>query len=193
MMKFMLPNYFGIYLHDFPERTISPRTSCGSATAACGSRITSASRPGCSADTCRRAGSEVEEEVDLPKPVPVYMTYLTAQPTAKGCNSCRSLRSRRPFDGAVRHALTAAVRGLRSECIVWLPRLARIGDACLSPIPVSLLELGAFSGVRPRFLGILAPGDFATNGGEPSKARQAVSARNCHSKHRHRPRRLRPR
>jgi murein L,D-transpeptidase YcbB/YkuD len=25
-----------------------------------------------------------EDEVDLPKPVPVYMTYLTAQPTADG-------------------------------------------------------------------------------------------------------------
>ena len=27
---------------------------------------------------------KVEEEVDLPAPVPVYMTYLTAQPTANG-------------------------------------------------------------------------------------------------------------
>jgi murein L,D-transpeptidase YcbB/YkuD len=27
---------------------------------------------------------KVEEEVDLPRPVPVYMTYLTVQPTATG-------------------------------------------------------------------------------------------------------------
>ena len=27
---------------------------------------------------------KVEQEVDLPKPVPVYMTYLTVQPTASG-------------------------------------------------------------------------------------------------------------
>ena len=27
---------------------------------------------------------KVEQEVDLPKPVPVYMTYLTVQPTADG-------------------------------------------------------------------------------------------------------------
>ena len=27
---------------------------------------------------------KVEEEVNLPKPVPVYMTYLTVQPTATG-------------------------------------------------------------------------------------------------------------
>ena len=27
---------------------------------------------------------KTEEEVDLPRPVPVYMTYLTVQPTATG-------------------------------------------------------------------------------------------------------------
>jgi murein L,D-transpeptidase YcbB/YkuD len=78
MMKFMLPNYFGIYLHDSPEKEHSPRTSCGSATAASGSRITSGWPGGCStAIVPDRTGPEGRARGDLPKPVPVYMTYLT--------------------------------------------------------------------------------------------------------------------
>ena len=39
----------------------------------------------CSTASFRKGKNpKVEEEVDLPKPVPVYMTYLTAQPTADG-------------------------------------------------------------------------------------------------------------
>ena len=52
MMKFMLPNYFGIYLHDSPRKIISRRTSCGSATAASGSRITSGWRASSSTASC---------------------------------------------------------------------------------------------------------------------------------------------
>jgi murein L,D-transpeptidase YcbB/YkuD len=85
MMKFMLPNYFGIYLHDSPEKDHFTKNelwiSNGCvrvedykrfATWLFGGYIPKGHDP------------KVEEEVDLPKPVPVYMTYLTAQPTADG-------------------------------------------------------------------------------------------------------------
>ena len=49
------------------------------------SRITSGWRASCSTAWFRKGKNpKVEEEVDLPEPVPVYMTYLTAQPTANG-------------------------------------------------------------------------------------------------------------
>jgi L,D-transpeptidase YcbB len=85
MMKFMLPNYFGIYLHDSPEKEHFTKNelwiSNGCvrvedykrfATWLFGGYVPKGKDP------------KVEEEVDLPKPVPVYMTYLTVQPTANG-------------------------------------------------------------------------------------------------------------
>src|SRR6185295_1382380 len=85
MMKFMLPNYFGIYLHDSPEKDHFTKNelwiSNGCvrledykrfATWLFGGYVPKGKDP------------KVEEEVDLPKPVPVYMTYLTVQPTATG-------------------------------------------------------------------------------------------------------------
>jgi len=56
---------------------------------------------------------KVEQEVDLPKPVPVYMTYLTAQPTASGIQFMPDPYGR---DAHLMERfgtqLTAAVRGL---------------------------------------------------------------------------------
>ncbi|WP_156029945.1 L,D-transpeptidase family protein [Sphingomonas sp. URHD0057] len=85
MMKFMLPNYFGIYLHDSPEKEHFTKNelwiSNGCvrvedykrfATWLFGGYVPKGKDP------------KVEEEVDLPRPVPVYMTYLTVQPTANG-------------------------------------------------------------------------------------------------------------
>jgi murein L,D-transpeptidase YcbB/YkuD len=85
MMKFMLPNYFGIYLHDSPEKEHFTRNelwiSNGCvrvedykrfATWLFGGYVPKGKDP------------KVEDEVDLPQPVPVYMTYLTVQPAANG-------------------------------------------------------------------------------------------------------------
>ncbi len=55
MMKFMLPNYFGIYLMILLRKIISPRMNCGLATAAFGLRITSGLRNSCSSATSRMA------------------------------------------------------------------------------------------------------------------------------------------
>lgn len=83
-MKFMMPNDLGIYLHDTPDRHL----------------FASADRyfsSGCvrleDAPRLARwlfgkalvAGSNApEQRVDLPEPVPVYITYLTAAPAATG-------------------------------------------------------------------------------------------------------------
>lgn len=115
MMKFMLPNYFGIYLHDSPEKEHFTKNelwiSNGCvrvedykrfATWLFGGYVPKGHNP------------KVEEEVDLPKPVPVYMTYLTAQPTANGVQFMADHYGR---DAHLMERfgtqLMAAVRGLR--------------------------------------------------------------------------------
>ncbi len=80
-MKFMLPNSLGIYLHDFPDKSLfaraDRRVSSGCVRLEDAPRLArflfggSAPRP---------SGPAPEQQVDLPEPVPVYITYLTALP-----------------------------------------------------------------------------------------------------------------
>jgi murein L,D-transpeptidase YcbB/YkuD len=85
MMKFMLPNYFGIYLHDSPEKEHFTKNelwiSNGCVRVEDYKRFASWLFGG---HVPKGHDPKVEEEVDLPQPVPVYMTYLTVQPTADG-------------------------------------------------------------------------------------------------------------
>jgi murein L,D-transpeptidase YcbB/YkuD len=85
MMKFMLPNYFGIYLHDSPEKEHFTKNelwiSNGCIRVEDYKRLASWLFGGY---VPRGQDPKVEQEVDLPKPIPVYVTYLTAQPTANG-------------------------------------------------------------------------------------------------------------
>lgn len=85
MMKFMLPNYFGIYLHDSPEKEHFTKNelwiSNGCVRVEDYKRFANWLFGGY---VPKGKDPKVEEEVDLPKPVPVYMTYLTVQPTANG-------------------------------------------------------------------------------------------------------------
>jgi L,D-transpeptidase YcbB len=85
MMKFMLPNYFGIYLHDSPEKEHFTKNelwiSNGCVRVEDYKRFASWLFDGV---VPKGHDPKVEEEVDLPRPVPVYMTYLTVQPTADG-------------------------------------------------------------------------------------------------------------
>ncbi|MEO7748193.1 MAG: L,D-transpeptidase family protein [Sphingomicrobium sp.] len=85
MMKFMLPNYFGIYLHDSPEKDHFTKNelwvSNGCVRVEDYKRFASWLFDG---PIPKGNNPKVEQEVDLPRPVPVYMTYLTAQPTADG-------------------------------------------------------------------------------------------------------------
>ena len=85
MMKFMLPNYFGIYLHDSPEKEHFTKNelwiSNGCVRVEDYKRVARFLFDG---SVPQGEDPKVESEVDLPKPVPVYITYLTAQPTADG-------------------------------------------------------------------------------------------------------------
>jgi murein L,D-transpeptidase YcbB/YkuD len=85
MMKFMLPNYFGIYLHDSPEKEHFTKNelwiSNGCVRLEDYKRLAKFLFNGI---VPKGDDPKVEKEVDLPKPIPVYMTYLTVQPTADG-------------------------------------------------------------------------------------------------------------
>ena len=84
-MKFMLPNYFGIYLHDTPEKghfaTGDQWISNGCVRVEDYKRLASWLFNG---HVPKGSNPKVEEEVNLPQPVPVYMTYLTVLPTNGG-------------------------------------------------------------------------------------------------------------
>ena len=106
MMKFMLPNYFGIYLHDSPEKEHFTKNelwiSNGCVRVEDYKRFAAWLFDGA---VPKGHNPKVEEEVDLPRPVPVYMTYLTAQPKRRRrAVHGRPLRPRRASDAALRRA-----------------------------------------------------------------------------------------
>jgi murein L,D-transpeptidase YcbB/YkuD len=80
-MKFMLPNRLGIYLHDFPDKSLFARSerrlSSGCVRLADAPRLARFLFGGAAP---RPSGPAPEQRVDLPEPVPVYITYLTALP-----------------------------------------------------------------------------------------------------------------
>lgn len=80
-VKFMMPNRLGIYLHDFPDRALFDRSdrrlSSGCVRLADAPRLLAwlyRGRPPAA------HGPAPEQRVDLPEPVPVYITYLTVLP-----------------------------------------------------------------------------------------------------------------
>lgn len=84
-VKFMLPNELGIYLHDSPDRALfgQPRrwVSAGCVRLEDADKVTSwllghGIAPG--------KGAMPDRHVDLPRPTPVYIAYLTAAPTDHG-------------------------------------------------------------------------------------------------------------
>jgi L,D-transpeptidase YcbB len=84
-MKFMLPNRLGIYLHDTPNKRNfeleDRRLSSGCVRVEDARRL---SRWLFGGRTVAPRGSAPEQRVDLPEPVPVYITYLTAVPKIGG-------------------------------------------------------------------------------------------------------------
>ena len=83
-LKFMFPNSNGIYLHDTPERQLfageDRRQSSGCI------RLEDAPRLGewLFGRRLATASTEPEVRVDLPQPVPVYVTYQTVVPGEQG-------------------------------------------------------------------------------------------------------------
>ncbi|HWT12505.1 MAG TPA: L,D-transpeptidase family protein [Allosphingosinicella sp.] len=83
-VKFMMPNDLGVYLHDTPSRHFFARAdrriSSGCVRLEDAPRLARwlfRGRP-------PRPSGAAEQRVDLPEPVPVYITYLTALPTREG-------------------------------------------------------------------------------------------------------------
>jgi murein L,D-transpeptidase YcbB/YkuD len=82
-VKFMFPNELGIYLHDTPEKNLfakaDRRFSSGCVRVEDHARL---ARWLFGKPLAIKAGG-AEQRVDLPSPVPVYITYLTAAPEGK--------------------------------------------------------------------------------------------------------------
>ena len=79
-MKFNFPNRYGVYLHDTPDRQLlkeETRLFSGGCI-----RLQDAARFGewLYGRELKATSKEPEIEVPLKKPVPVYVTYLTAVP-----------------------------------------------------------------------------------------------------------------
>jgi L,D-transpeptidase YcbB len=102
-IKFMFPNRLGIYLHDFPDKSLfmraDRRLSSGCVRLADAPRLARFLFGG---RAPAPAGAAPEQRVDLPEPVPVYITYLTALPDpARGILLQRDVYAR---DGSARQA-----------------------------------------------------------------------------------------
>lgn len=83
-MKFMFPNAMGIYLHDTPRKELlseAARMFSGGCV-----RLEDAPRLArwLYGRSLQPRGRRPEQRVDLPEPVPVYITYLTAMPAGGG-------------------------------------------------------------------------------------------------------------
>lgn len=79
-MKFMFPNRLGIYLHDTPEKELF-RKAQRQFSSGC-VRVEDAKRLAAwlFGKPLSTKSSRPEQQVNLPRPVPVYITYLTAAP-----------------------------------------------------------------------------------------------------------------
>ena len=84
-MKFMFPNTSGVYLHDTPEKELlgeQTRMFSGGCV-----RLEDAPRLArwlYDGNPPSTRSAKPEQRVDLPRPVPVFLTYLTALPTRDG-------------------------------------------------------------------------------------------------------------
>jgi murein L,D-transpeptidase YcbB/YkuD len=84
-IKFMMPNDLGIYLHDFPDKSLFERSdrriSSGCVRLIDAPRLAHWLYRG---KPPRPAGAAPEQNVDLPEAVPVYIAYLTVLPDGQG-------------------------------------------------------------------------------------------------------------
>lgn len=83
-VKFMLPNDLGVYLHDTPHRELFTRTDRRESSGCV--RLEDAQRLGrwLFNGAMPTGNGTPEQQVDLPTPIPVYITYLTVLPTGNG-------------------------------------------------------------------------------------------------------------
>jgi murein L,D-transpeptidase YcbB/YkuD len=83
-IKFMMPNKFGIYLHDTPDKTVFAVDERWISNGCI--RLQDAPRLAAWLFGAMPKGRDpdVEERVELPEPVPVFVTYLTVEATSDG-------------------------------------------------------------------------------------------------------------
>jgi murein L,D-transpeptidase YcbB/YkuD len=83
-IKFMMPNKFGIYLHDTPDKTVFATDQRWISNGCI--RLQHAARLAAWLFGTMPTGRDpdVEERVELREPVPVFVTYLTVEATADG-------------------------------------------------------------------------------------------------------------
>jgi len=83
-IKFMMPNKFGIYLHDTPDKSVFNEDQRWISNGCI--RLQDAPRLAAWLFGAMPKGQDpnIEERVDLPAPVPVFVTYLTAEASADG-------------------------------------------------------------------------------------------------------------
>ena len=95
-VKFMLPNPLGVYLHDTPLKALLKQTrrnvSAGCVRLSDASRLTSRLL----GDGAVPTGVDAEHKVDLSRPVPVFITYLTAAPGKTGFDARPDVYGRDP-------------------------------------------------------------------------------------------------
>ena len=81
-IKFMMPNDFGIYLHDTPNRALFGKSDRWISNGCV--RLEDSERLARWLFGEMPRGDQPEQQVDLEQPVPVYITYLTAVGTTDG-------------------------------------------------------------------------------------------------------------
>ena len=83
-IKFMMPNDYGIYLHDTPDKSLFAKDDRWISNGCI--RVEDASRLSkwVFGEVRKPETNEPEERADLPAPVPVFITYLTAEATPNG-------------------------------------------------------------------------------------------------------------
>jgi murein L,D-transpeptidase YcbB/YkuD len=83
-IKFMMPNKFGIYLHDTPDKTVFAVDERWISNGCI--RLQDAPRLAAWLFGAMPKGRDpdIEERVELPEPVPVFVTYLTVEATSDG-------------------------------------------------------------------------------------------------------------
>ncbi len=83
-IKFMMPNDYGIYLHDTPDKALFGKDERWISNGCV--RLEDARRLAkwVFGDMPKGSNPDAEEDIQLEKPVPVYITYLTADASSKG-------------------------------------------------------------------------------------------------------------
>ncbi len=83
-MKFMMPNDFGIYLHDYPDKSLFVKEDRWISNGCVRVEDYARLAKWLFGHVPKGDNPDVEQDIQLPEPVPVYVTYLTAEAGPNG-------------------------------------------------------------------------------------------------------------